>query len=151
MSTYRLIRANSCQRLICNSLRVDIQLGVVLSRKYLDLSLQQFSFLGQVLSLSKGVPLRDKVLSIQQLILSLPWNTFKLPLQLGTFISLGFHLEATSSRLPAHDTSSVSSQDTLIFLLKGALYCPFFYPSMTVHLRWYYPGNYVFAYRPLIP
>ena len=134
-----------------NSLRVDIQLGVVFSRKYLDLFLQQVSCLSQVLSLSKGVPLRDKVLSIQQLILSLPWNTFKLPLQLGTFISLGFHLEATSSRSPAHNTSSVSSQDTLIFLLKGALDCPFFDPSMKVQLRWYYPGNYVFAYLPLIP
>ena len=67
------------------------------------------------------------------------------------FFSLGFHLEATSSRSPAHDTSSVSSQDTLIFVLKGALDCPFFDPSMKVHLRWYYPGNYVFAYLPLIP
>ena len=134
-----------------NSLRVDIQLGVVLSRNYLDLFLQQVSFLGQVLNLSKGVPDRDKVLSIQQLILSLPWNTFKLPLQLGTFVSLDFHLESTSSRSPAHDTSSVLSQDTLISLLKGALDCPFFDPSMKVHSRWYYPGNYVFAYLPLIP
>ena len=124
---------------------------MVFSRKYLDLFLLRVSFLGQVLSLSKGVPLRDKVLSTQQLILSLPWNTFKLPLQLGTFISLGFHLEATSSRSPAHDTSSVSSKDTLIFLLKGALDCPFFDPSMKVHLRWYYSGHYVFAYLSLIP
>ena len=54
-----------------NSLRVDFQLGVVLSRNYLDLFLQQVFFLGQVFNLSKGVPDRDKVLSIQQLFLHL--------------------------------------------------------------------------------
>ena len=124
---------------------------MVLSRKYLDLFLQQVSFLGQVLNLSKGVPLRDKVLSIHQLILSLRYNTSLFPLHLGTFYSPGFHLEATSSRSPEHDTSSVLSQDTLTFLLKGALDCPFFDPSIKVHLRWYFPGNCVFAYLPLIP
>ena len=28
---------------------------------------------------------------------------------------------------------------------------PFFDPSVKVHLRWFFPGNYVIAYLPLIP
>ena len=44
-----------------NSLRIDYLLGVVLSRKYLHLFLQQVSFLVQVLNRSLGVPRRGKV------------------------------------------------------------------------------------------
>ena len=39
VTTNWLIRANSCQRLFFNSIRVDFHLGVVLKRKYLDLFL----------------------------------------------------------------------------------------------------------------
>ena len=112
----------------------------------MDLFLQQGSFLGQVLNLYKGVPHRDKVLPISSpsfLCLRTPLNF------LCTFNSPGFYLEATSSRLPAHDTS-VLSQDTLIFLLKGALHFPFFVPSVQVHLRWYFPGNCILPFNSLV-
>ena len=92
----------------------NFQLGVVPSRNYLDLCLQQVSFLGQVLSLSKGVPLRARfsVYSAAH-----PSPLFSSPSMhlLYLWLLLRSHFFRV---LHAYDASSASSKDTLLFLLR---------------------------------
>ena len=108
-----LIKANSCQEAhsaTLTMLELTRKLGWIVNREKSDLLPKQvFTFLGQVFDLSKGVcyPTEARFMSIQKAIHPLLHNTFTTPRQVAPFRF------TSSSGSSAHETSSVSSQETL--------------------------------------